>query len=41
MVLPYSGNCDLSAGAYGVWAAKPVISEQEVVAKKAEYRLTP
>lgn len=41
MVLPYSGNCDLSAGAYGVWAAKPVISEQEVAAKKAEYRLTP
>ena len=41
MVLPYSGNCDLSAGAYGVWAAKPVISEQEVAAKKTEYRLTP
>lgn len=41
MVLPYSGNCELSAGAYGVWAAKPVISEQEVAAKKTEYSLTP
>ena len=41
MVLPYSGICDLPGGIYGVWAAKPVISEQEVVAKKIEYKLMP
>ena len=41
MVLPYSGNCELSGGAYGVWAARPIISEQEIAAKKIEYRLTP
>jgi hypothetical protein len=39
MVMPYSGNCDLRGGAYGVWAAKPIISEQEVIAKKNQYRL--
>ena len=41
MVLPYGGNCELSAGAYGVWAAKSVISEQEIADKKTEYRLIP
>ena len=40
MVLPYSGICDLPGGAYGVWAAKPVISKEEVAAKKVEYKLT-
>ncbi len=40
MVLPYSGNCDLPGGSYGVWAAKPVISEQELADKKVEYKLT-
>ncbi len=40
MVLPYSGNCDLPGGSYGVWAAKPVISEQELAYKKVEYKLT-
>lgn len=39
MVLPYSGICDSSGGAYVVCAAKPVISEQELAAKKTEYRL--